>query len=103
MVTIDMIGKIRDSKPIIDILMSRSEEGHQFMIGWAAGLVCMKDLVDALVTLQGIKKSSRKWQRHESPMNSYSVEIPTSIVWNQKKFVTNQSRRQSFPDGVSRV
>jgi len=33
MVTVCTIGQIRDSRPIIDVLMSRSEEEHQFMIG----------------------------------------------------------------------
>jgi len=100
MVSVGTIGQIRDSRSITDVLMGRLGEERKFMIGWGAGLMCMKDLVDASVTFQGIKKNSRRWQMHESPMNSYSLEIATSIVGNQNKFATNQFGRQSFPDGV---
>jgi len=52
MAIISMISWIDDSRTMIDTLMSRSEEGCQFMIGWGADLVCMTDLVNVLVIFQ---------------------------------------------------
>jgi hypothetical protein len=43
MVTVGTIDQIKGSGPIIDVLMGRSEEGHQFKIGWGVGLTCMND------------------------------------------------------------
>ena len=37
-VIVGMIDQIRDSRTMIDVLMSRSGEGHQFTIGWGAGV-----------------------------------------------------------------
>jgi len=103
MVTVGTIGQIRDSRPIINVLMSPSEEEHQFMIGWGAGLMCMKGLVDVSVIFQGIKKNLKKWRTHRFPMNSYSKEIRTFIMWIERKFAISQFGRQSFHDGVQKV
>ena len=60
LVTVNMIGRIWDSSPMIDISMSRSGEGRQYMIGWGVGLMCMKDLVDMSIISQGIKKNLKR-------------------------------------------
>ena len=54
-----------------------------------------ENLVDVLVTFQGIKKNSKRWQMNEFPMNSYSVEILTFIVWNQTMFTTSLEDKAS--------
>jgi len=56
---IDLIGSIRT---MIGNLMSRLGGEPQFMIGWGADSVCMIDLVTALNTFLGTKKSLRRWQ-----------------------------------------
>jgi len=50
MVTVSMISQIGDSSPMIDVLMARSEEEHQFMTGWGASITYMNDRVDVLDT-----------------------------------------------------
>ena len=72
MVIVGTIGQIGDTNPMIDVLMSRAEEKHQFMIGLGAGLTCMKRLVDMSVIFQEIKKNLKRWRVHKSLMNSYS-------------------------------
>jgi len=48
-VIIGMIDQIGSIRTMIGILVGRLEEGHQFMIGWGAGSVCMTGLVSMLV------------------------------------------------------
>jgi len=59
-VIIGMINQIGDSRTMIDVLMSRSGEGHQFTIGWGAGLACMIGLVNTSVIFLGIWKNMKK-------------------------------------------
>jgi len=73
MAIIGMIGQIHDSKMMIDVLMGRSGEGCQFMIGWGADSACMTGLVDVLSIFQEIKRSLKKWQMLGCPMNLFSV------------------------------
>jgi len=102
MVIISMIGQIDNSRTIIDVLMSRSGGGFQFMIGWGAGLACMTGLVDVLGIFQGTKRSLKKWRMHEFLMNLYFAGMLTLIGWNQGKFAINQCGRHSFPNGVQK-
>jgi len=78
-VIIDMIGQIKDSRTTIDVSMGRLGGEFQFMIGWAAGLVCMIGLVNMLVIFQGTKRNLKRWQMHGFSMNLYSVEMPILI------------------------
>jgi hypothetical protein len=95
-----MIDQIEDSRIMIDVSMSRSGRGRQFTIGWGAGLTYMTGLVGVSVISQETRKRLKRWQTHRSPMSSYFAEIPTSIAWNQRKFVVSQFGRQNFPNGV---
>jgi len=52
MVMIGMIDRIGSIRTMIGVLVGRLEEGHQFMIGWGAGSVCMIDLVRVLAIFQ---------------------------------------------------
>jgi len=76
---IDQIGSIR---AMIGVLVGRLEEGHQFMIGWGAGLVCTIGLVNMLAIFQETTRSLRRWRMHEFPMSSYFVEMLILIGWN---------------------
>jgi len=102
MAIIGMIGRINDSRTMIDALMSQSWGGCQFIIDLGAGLVCMIVLVNVLVIFQGTKKSLKKWQIHECPMNLFSVAMLTLIGWNQGRFAINQCGRHSFPSSVQK-
>jgi len=84
---IDLIGNIR---MMIGDLMGRLGGELQFMIGWAAGSVCMTGLVTVSGIFLGTKRSLRRWQMHEFPMSLYSTEILILIEWNQGKIVANR-------------
>ena len=75
MVIIGMIGQIGIFRTMIDVLMSRSEEGCQSMIGWGVGLACMIGLVNVLVIFHGTKRNLKKWQMHRFPMSLYFAEM----------------------------
>jgi len=55
MVIIGMIDQIGDIRTMIGVLMSRLEEGCQFMIGWGAGSMCMTGLVNVSAIFIEIK------------------------------------------------
>jgi len=75
---------------MIGVLVGRLEEGRKFMIDWGADSVCMTGLVSMSVIFPGTKKSLKKWQMHEFPMNSYFVWMLILIEWNQEKIVVNR-------------
>jgi hypothetical protein len=92
MVIIGTIGQKGGSDMIVEVcpLMSRSEAGHQYMIGWGAGSMCMNDWVDALSIFQGIKKIWKKWQMLDFLMRIYSTEIPIYVVWTHLRFIISR-------------
>jgi len=90
MVIIGMIDQIGNIRAMIGVLMGRLEEGHQFMIGWGAGSVCMIGLVDVLVIFQETKRNLKRWQMHGYPMNSFSAGMLILIGWNQGRFGINR-------------
>jgi hypothetical protein len=83
-------------------LMSRSEGKRQYMIGWGAGSVCTKGLVNALHIFQGTKKNSKRWQMQESLMKKYFTGIPIYVVWRQLGLIS-QFGKLSFLSGVQKV
>jgi len=85
MVMIDMIGPIDVIMMTIGDLMGRSEEEHQFMIGWGAGSACTIGLVIVSNIFPGTRKSSKKWLMHEFPMSSYFAGMLTRIGWSQER------------------
>jgi len=89
MAIISMIGQIDDSRMMIDALMSRSEEGCQFMISWGADSVFMTGLVDVLSIFQGTKRSLKKWQIPGCPTNLFSAGMLAPIGWNQGRITIN--------------
>jgi len=90
MAIIGMTDKIGDIKTMIDVLMGRLEEGHQFMIGWGAGSVCMTGLVNVSAIFLETKRNLRRWRMHEFPMNSYFVAMLILIRWNQGRLDINR-------------
>jgi len=96
---IDLIGIIR---MMIDDLMNRLGGEFQFMIGLGAGSVCMIDLVTVLDTFPGTKKSLKKWQMLEFPMNSYFAEMLIPIKWSQGKIIAHRQGSHNFLRGVQR-
>jgi hypothetical protein len=77
MVIIELIGQKEGFNLAIRVclLMSRTEVGHQYMIGWGADLVYMRGLVNALDIFQGIKRSLKRWQMQGFPMKKYFTGI----------------------------
>jgi len=75
MVIVGTIGQIRGSRIMIDVSMSRSGVGRQFMIGWGAGLTYTTGMVGVSVIFQRIRRNLKKWQMHGFPMNLYSTGI----------------------------
>jgi hypothetical protein len=65
MVTIGTISQIRGSSMMIDILVDRLQEEHQFMIGWGVGLTYMNGWADVSAIFHEIKNNLRKWQMQE--------------------------------------
>jgi len=61
MVIIGMIDQIGSIKIMIGVLVGRLEEGHQFMIGWGAGSVCMTGLVNVSAIFLETKRNLRRW------------------------------------------
>jgi len=102
MVIIGMIDQIGDIITMIGNLMGRLEEGCQFIIGWGAGSACMAGLVNVLVIFQETKRSLRKWQMHEFPMNLYFAGMLTLIRWNQGRLAINQYGGHTFPNGAQK-
>ena len=76
---IGMIEPIGTIRTMIDSLMHRLGEEHQFMIGWGANSVCTIVLVIVLNIFPGIRKSLRRWLMHEFPMSSYFAGMPILI------------------------
>jgi len=102
MVIIGMIDQICDIKTMIGVLMSRLEEGHQCMIGWGEGSMCMTGLGNVSVISQETKRNLKRWQMHGSPMSLYFAGILILIGWNQGKFIINQCGEHNFPHGVQK-
>jgi len=50
---------------MIDILVDRLQEEHQFMIGWGVGLTYMNGWADVSAIFHEIKNNLRKWQMQE--------------------------------------
>jgi len=100
MVMIGMTDPIGAIKMMIGDLIGRLGGGLQFMIGWGAGSVCMIGLVIVLNTFLGTKRSLKRWEMLESPMSSYSVEMPIPIGWSQGKVIAHQQGSHSFLHGV---
>jgi len=100
MVMIDMIDLIGSIKTMIGDLMGRLGEGLQFMIGWGVGLVCMIDLVTVSDTFPGTKRSLKRWQMLEFPMNSYSAGMLIPIERSQGKIVAHRQGSHTFLHGV---
>jgi len=59
MAIIGMIDQIGIIKTMIDVLVGRLEEGHQFMIGLGVDSVCMTGLVSVSVIFLETKRSLR--------------------------------------------
>ena len=95
--TIEPIGVIMMT---IGGLMGRSEEEHQFMIGWGAGSTYTIGLVIVSNIFPGIRKSSRRWLMHEFPMNSYSAGMLTRIGWSQERTDVRQQGKSHSLHGV---
>ena len=102
MVIIGMIDQIDDIRTMIGVLMDRSEEGCQFMIGWGAGLVCMTGLVNVSAIFQEIERSLKRWQIHGCLMNLFSAGMLIPIGWNQERFAINQCKGHDFHNGVQK-
>jgi len=94
MVMIGMIGPIGVIMMTIGDLTGRSEEGHQFMIGWGAGSVCTIGLAIVSNILLGIRKSSRRWLMHEFPMSSYFAGTLIRIGWSRERIDAQQKGRE---------
>ena len=90
MATIGMIDQIGSTRTMIGVLMGRSEEGLQFMIGWGADSVCMIGLVNVSGIFPETKRSLRRWQMRGSPMSSYSAGMLILIGWNQGETIVNR-------------
>jgi len=102
MVMISMIELIGSIRIMIGDLMSRLGEEPQFMIGWGAGSVCMIDLVTVLGAFLGTKRSLKRWQMLEFPMNSYFAGMLIPIKWIQGKVVAHRQGSLSFLRGVQK-
>jgi len=83
-------------------LMGRSEEGHQFMIGWGGGSACMIGLVIVFNIFPGTRKSLRRWLMHGFPMSSYFAGMLIRIAWSQGKIDAQQQGRSRFLHGVQK-
>ena len=97
---IGMIEPIGTIKTMIDGLMHRLGEEHQFMIGWGVDSVYMTDLVVVWHIFPGTKRSLKKWPMLEFPMSSYFVGMLTPIEWSQGKFVAHWKGSHNFLHGV---
>jgi hypothetical protein len=60
--------------------MSRSGVKHQYMIGWGAGSVYMKDLVNALHIFQETRRNLKRWQTREFLMKKYFIGTLIYVV-----------------------
>ena len=90
MAIIGMIDQIDSTRTMIGVLVGQLEEGHQFMIGWAADLVCMTGLVSVSIIFAETKRSLRRWRMRESPMSSYFAEMLILIGWDQGKIIASR-------------
>jgi len=100
-----MIGRIEPIdtiKTIIDGLMHRLGEEHQFMIGWGADSICMTGLVTVSNIFPGTRKSLKRWPMHEFPMSSYFVGMLIHIGWSQGKVVAHRQDSHNFLHGVQK-
>jgi len=99
---IGMIEPIGTIRTMIDSLMHRLGEEHQFMIGWGADSVCMTYLVTVSNIFLATTKSLKRWPMHEFPMSSYFVGMLILIGWSQGKVVAHRQDSHNFLHGVQR-
>jgi hypothetical protein len=83
-------------------LMSQSEVKHQYMIGWGAGSMYMRGLVNVLHIFLETKRNLKRWQMQEFLMKKYFIGILIYVVWSQPG-PTSQYGKLNFLNGVQRV
>jgi len=102
MAMIGMPGLIGAITTMIGGLMARLGGERQFMIGLEADSVYTIGLVIVFNIFLGIRKSLKRWQKHESPMSSYFAGMLVLIEWSQGNIVVHRQGSHHFPYGVQR-
>jgi hypothetical protein len=72
------------------------------MIGWGAGSVYMKGLVNTLHIFRETKRNLKRWQMQEFLMKKYFTGILIYVVWRQPGPIS-QCGKLNFLNGVQRV